>query len=326
MNSSVSRKTVASPFSGRNVGSLLSFSIVSGFALAWLILCVITPMLTTPLQLGNLYGNLPYSLDWPYIINLFFQLLITVLILFAVTHNGMELINSGARGVMKHEEGPKVRRWTWNERIQHIWLFTTMVVLAVTGFAQLYYAQWGMVVINAMGGLAMSMSIHLLAAFFLGVLIAYHFAYYTAKYLYRRARGLPSDTPMMLTLQDIKDGVHNIKYLLGLNSDEPRYPKYDYAEKFDYWGIYWGTLILVAPGVLLWAFGINAFDGLPFVFHTDEAMLAVLFLLVFHFYQAHWSPREFPMNKVFLTGTMSEEDMRTTHPLELERIKAEGEN
>jgi len=32
------------------------------------------------------------------------------------------------------------------------------------------------------------------------------------------------------------------------------------------------------------------------------------------------------MNKVFLTGTMSEEDMRTTHPLELERIKAEGEN
>jgi len=30
------------------------------------------------------------------------------------------------------------------------------------------------------------------------------------------------------------------------------------------------------------------------------------------------------MNKVFLTGTLSEEEMRDQHPLELERIRSEG--
>ena len=326
MNSPLPSKNVHSPLSGRNLGSLVVFSLASGIALSWLILLVMMPMLTTPFQLGDIYGNLPFSLDWPYLVNLFFQLLITVLILFAVCHNGLELVNKAASGEVNHEEGPKVRRWDLNQRIQHIVLFVTMVFLAVTGFAQLYFEGWGRIVIDAMGGLAISMDIHLLAAFILGVLVVYHFAFYGMQYLYQRARGLPAPLPINIGLKDVTDALQNMKHLVGLGADEPRYGKYNYAEKFDYWGIYWGTIILSAPGVIMWAYGINVLDGLPFIFHTDEAMLAVLFLLIFHFFQAHWNPRDFPMNKVFLTGTMSEEDMRTTHPRELERIKAEGEN
>ena len=100
--------------------------------------------------------------------------------------------------------------------------------------------------------------------------------------------------------------------------------KYNYMEKFDYWGIYWGMIILGLPGVLMWADGVNAFNGLAFVFHTKEALLAVLFLGIFHLYQAHFSPRRLPMNMTFLSGTMSEAEMQEDHPAELEKLKAQG--
>ena len=315
-----------SPFTGRNLDSIIVFSLISGLAVSWLLFDVVRPMLTTPFQLGNAYGNLPYSLDWPYLVNLFFQLLITGLILFAIFHNALDLVNKAASGAVKHEEGPKVKRFDLNQRIQHIWLFVTTAILAITGFAQLYYNAWGIIVINAMGGLAISIDIHLAAAFFLGALIVYHFAFYSAQYLAKRARGEPAPLPIMISIRDITDAINNLKHMLGRVKEAPKYAKYDYGQKFDYWGIYWGMIILATPGVILWMYGNDVLDGLPFIFHTDEAMLAVLFLLVFHFYQTHWNPREFPMNKVFVTGTLSEGEMRDQHPLELERLKAEGEN
>jgi len=35
-------------------------------------------------------------------------------------------------------------------------------------------------------------------------------------------------------------------------------------------------------------------------------------------YNVHFNPDTFPMNSVFYTGTMTEEQMRREHPLELE--------
>jgi formate dehydrogenase subunit gamma len=312
-----------SPFTSRIVGSIVVYSIVSGVCLAWLITLVITPMLATPFSFGS-WADFPYQLDYAYLVNLFFQVLITFLILLAVVHNGLDIVSKAARRVVRREAGPRIRRFTLNQRIQHIWLFTTTAVLAVTGFAQLYYAGWGMYVINAMGGLAIGMDVHLLAAFLLGVLIVYHFGFYGAQYLARKARRLPAPLPINLGIRDIRDFLQNLKFMLGFSKNEPRYGKYDYAQKFDYWGIYWGMIILGAPGVIMWIWGYNFLGGLPFIFHTDEAMLAVLFLAVFHFYQTHWNPREFPMSKVYVSGTLSEEEMRDQHPLELERIKTEG--
>jgi len=314
---------LAQPFTGRTTGSVLAYALVSGFGLSWLILLVVIPMLTTPFSLGS-FANFPFQLDWAYLVNLFFQLLISVLILFAISHNGVDLISKAARGAVRLNEGPKVERFDLNQRIQHVWLFTTMTILAITGFAQMNYESWGRLIILPMGGLQVSMDIHLLTAFFLGVLIVYHFAFYTAKYLVQRARGEHPYLPIIIGLGDAKDLVQNMKYILLGRGSEPRYGKYDYAQKFDYWGIYWGTTILVAPGVILWIFGGTAFGGLPFIFHTDEAMLAVLFLFVFHFYQTHFNPKAFPVNGVFLSGTMSEGEMREDHPLELERIRGGG--
>ena len=313
---------MAKPFTARSTGSIVAYALVSGFGLSWLILLVMVPMLTTPFSLGS-FANFPFGLDWAYIINLFFQLLITVLILFAVSHNGLDLITKAGHREVKVREGPKVTRFDLNQRIQHVWLFVTMTILAITGFAQMDYESWGRLVIVPMGGLAVSMDVHLFAAFFLGLIIVYHFTYYTAQYLVQRARGEHPGLPIMMGMAMIKEFFQNMKYMLG-RGEAPEFGKYDYAQKFDYWGIYWGTTILVAPGVILWIFGSTAFGGLPFIFHTDEAMLAVLFLFVFHFYQTHFNPKAFPVSGVFLSGTLTEGEMRDEHLLELERIKGGG--
>lgn len=310
-------------FTGRVVGSIVVYAVLSGLALSWLILQVMMPMLTTPFALGSL-ANFPYQLDYPYLVNLFFQGLITVLILLAISHNGLDLIAKVAKGVVRRKDGPKIKRFSLNQRVQHLWLIVATAVLALTGFAQANYESWGRLIIEPMGGLQVSMALHLLMATLLGALVVYHFAFYTAKYLAARARGERPDLPIMLGMKDIKDFLQNMNHMLLDRGEEPKYGKYDYAQKFDYWGIYWGMIILGVPGVILWAYGSTLWGGVPFIFHTDEAMLAVLFLLVFHFYQVDFNPREFPMGRVFLTGTLTEGEMQEEHPLELERIRSEG--
>jgi len=54
------------------------------------------------------------------------------------------------------------------------------------------------------------------------------------------------------------------------------------------------------------------------VVHGGEALLAILAVLVWHFYSVHL--RQF--NRAMFTGQMSEPEMEHEHPLELERIKA----
>jgi cytochrome b subunit of formate dehydrogenase len=300
-----------STFTRQSVGSIVVFSAISGLAISWLFPWIFV----TPFQISSL----------SYLVTLFFRILITYLVLFAVIHNSFDIITKGSRRIVRRVAGPKIKRFDLNQRIQHIWLIVSVAVLAITGFAQMYYEAWGRVVINALGGLAVSMDIHLLAAIFLGVLVAYHFGFYTFGYLAARARGEHPHIPMMLGKEDVTEALQNTKYMLLGRGEEPKYGKYDYTQKFDYWGIYWGMVILGVPGVLMWAYGSTFLLGLPFIFHTSEALLAVLFLLTFHFYQAHWNPRDFPMNKVFVTGTLSEEELRDQHPQELERLKAVGE-
>ena len=304
-----------SVFTRRVIESIILYSIVSGFCISFLVYGVIIPALSTPIDLGSLN----------YLVATGFQLLITVLIIFAVTHNSLDLIDKARRRVVRRVEGPMYPRFDLNQRIQHVWLFATTAILVITGFAQLYYEQWGRIFVNAIGGLQVSMSLHLLCGFLLGILVAYHFGFYTFSYLAARVRGQHPRLPMMLNMEDIKQALQNVKRLWLGRGEEPKYGKYDYAQKFDYWGIYWGMVILGLPGVIMWAYGTTYLGGLPFIFHTSEALLAALFLMAFHFYMAHWTPRDFPMNPVFLTGSLSEGEMRDQHPAELDLIKAEGE-
>ena len=55
--------------------------------------------------------------------------------------------------------------------------------------------------------------------------------------------------------------------------------------------------------------------------HVYEAVLATLAILVWHLYFVIFNPDVYPMNLAWLKGTLSEEEMRDEHPLELEEME-----
>jgi formate dehydrogenase subunit gamma len=296
-------------FGGRTIGSVAVYLVISALCLVWLVTLVVIPVLTTTVE---------YSLQ--YAVSLGFDLLITILIILAILHNGLDLMGKANKGVRKFKGGIRIKRLSLNQRVQHLWVLATFTVAALTGFAQMYYDSWGKLVIVPLGGLSVSSDLHLAAAFLMGVLMVYHFAFYCAQYLSNRALGLPARLDIMLGRKDIADFLQNMRHMLG-GKERPRFEKYSYAQKFDYWGVYWGMLILGIPGVMMWAYGPGFMGELPFIFHVKEALLAVLWLVVFHFYQSHFNPRDFPMNGSFLSGKISEQEMMEDHPLEFERIR-----
>jgi len=56
--------------------------------------------------------------------------------------------------------------------------------------------------------------------------------------------------------------------------------------------------------------------------HSDEALLATLAIVIWHFYNVHFNPSRFPGSTTWWTGRISKHEMIEEHPLEYERIMA----
>jgi len=54
--------------------------------------------------------------------------------------------------------------------------------------------------------------------------------------------------------------------------------------------------------------------------HSDEALLATLAIVIWHWYNAHFNPTVFPMNTTIFTGKISKERMLKEHSLEYEQL------
>jgi len=218
-------------------------------------------------------------------------------------------------------------RFSLGRRIEHAILFTTFIILAATGIPQkfhnLAWAQW---VVLLMGGIEQVRLLHRGAASILILEAIYHLIYGLYLLLVKRAHfdALP-------TLKDLRDLIQMIKYFLGLVEEKPQFDNFTYVEKFDYWAVLWGTLIMAGSGLILWfpASFTHLLDGIfiPMAkaVHSGEAFLAVLSIIVWHLYNVHLSPRALPFNTTMFTGKISRERLMEDHPLEYRRRVASDE-
>lgn len=208
-------------------------------------------------------------------------------------------------------------------RIEHIILLTSFSVLAITGLPQKYAASpFAQDVIMLMGGITQVRVIHRYAAFVLVLGSVYHlftsgFRWYVKG---ERMRILPE-------LKDARDVLDTLRYNLGLIAHHPKMPKFNFGEKLEYWAVVWGTAIMVITGFMLWN-PIAVTSLLPGQLipaaktaHGAEAILAVLSILIWHFYNVLIKTR----NWSIFTGDISHELMEEEHALELERLEAGGE-
>ena len=213
-------------------------------------------------------------------------------------------------------------------RLQHFVLLSSCIILILTGLPIKFHdTAWAAFMFDLMGGIQSSALIHRIGAVGLIAVGLVHLAYLVLTF-----GGRLDFLNLIPGPKDARDLVQMIRYFLGRTDERPRFGRFSYVEKFDYWAVYWGTVIMVGTGAMLW-FENLSLSILPKYMldiakeaHSDEALLATLAIIIWHFYNVHFSPRTFPMNKVWLTGRISEEDMIEEHPLEYERLIREQEN
>jgi len=164
--------------------------------------------------------------------------------------------------------------------------------------------------------------IHRTAAVIMVAVSLYHFSY-----LIFTSRGRKLAYDLFPRLQDAKDMLEVLKYNFGFSKEKPKFGRFSYIEKSEYWALVWGTIVMTITGIFLWFD--NTFIGVltklgwdvARTVHYYEAWLAFLAIVVWHFYFIIFNPDVYPMNLAWLKGTISEEEMEDEHPLELEEIK-----
>ncbi len=223
-----------------------------------------------------------------------------------------------------------VVRFSKHQRAQHFIMMASVMILVFTGMPQKFFdfpaSQW---MINFWGGLDSARTIHHVAGFAMIFSALYHGAYlvYTIAVLRR-----PVPTWILPSLKDFRDFFQNTAYYLGVGKEKPKFGRFSYFEKFDYWAVFWGVPVMGFTGLIL-MFPLIATRILPGVSvpvatiaHSDEALLCAGWIFVVHFYNAHLAPHIFPFNKSIFTGRVTEKRYQREHPLEYQQIVAEMES
>ena len=217
---------------------------------------------------------------------------------------------------------PRYARFRRSDRVQHLVMLVSFLVLTLTGLPQRYiYLNNHYLddLIDLLGGLEAVRVVHRWAATILMLVTAYHLLSVAQRVLVRRV-----SLSMLPRYKDVADAWHSVRYNLGLAKGRPRMDRFTWEEKLEYWSLIWGTIVMIVTGFMLWnpiattRFLAGQWIPAAQVVHGGEALLAILAVLVWHFYAVHL--RQF--NRSIFTGQMSEAEMEHEHPLELERIKA----
>ena len=219
------------------------------------------------------------------------------------------------------EEHAGFQRWNLNIRVQHFILLTTFTLLAITGVPLLFPEAFKGIFFFEGSSFLRGLT-HRVAAVTMMGLGLYHVLYALATE--EGNRNLRAILPR--PLDDLKEGWQLIRYTLGLSPDHPRAGRYDVFEKFEYFAVVWGTIVMVLSGLILW-FADSLFHLLPLwvidvakVVHRWEAVLAILSIALWHTYHVHFKPGVFPGLSVWWNGRVSRDYMIQHHPLEYEEI------
>lgn len=215
-------------------------------------------------------------------------------------------------------------RMTVGERLQHASMALAFTVLVVTGFMLRYPDSWWVLAIRKISPHAFELRslAHRIAAVVMVLASASHIAS-----IVFTARGRQFIRDIFPRRQDAYDVIGQVAWNLGLTKRKPRFGRFSYVEKSEYWALVWGTMVMVTTGTILWFE--NAFIGvltklgwdISRTIHFYEAVLAALAILVWHIYFVVFNPDVYPMSPAWITGYIGEAQMEEEHSLELEEIR-----
>jgi cytochrome b subunit of formate dehydrogenase len=270
-----------------------------------------------------------------YWVSLGYIVLIVLIIGGMVAHNILDFRRKSKRQLMvrrglieeAHGGHTLYLRMTLNERLQHATLVVSFVTLVITGFALKFPDAWWVAPLHRSfpGIFDLRSLVHRVAGVVMLVASVYHI-YYLA--FVPRGRQLVKD--LFPTPQDLRDVFAVLRYNLGWSTAKPKFGRFSYIEKSEYWALVWGNIVMGATGMILWFDNtfMNLLTKLGWdiarTVHYYEAWLATLAILVWHIYFVVFNPDIYPINLAFWKGTLTEREMLDEHPLELEQLRAQA--
>jgi formate dehydrogenase gamma subunit len=209
-------------------------------------------------------------------------------------------------------------RFSVSQRWEHAVLLLCIAILLATGLPQKYNtSSWSQAIISSPERLNTIQQIHHITALVLSALVLYHLG--SAIYLIARRR-LSGD--LLPTFQDVKDAWNMILYLIYVKKQKPPFGKYNFEQKVTYWFLFFSIGIMIVSGYFMW-FPEAITRVLPggvipgaIMAHSTEAIVTAIFIILWHFYHVHIER----LNLSIFSGWLNEEDMRTYHALEYERL------
>ncbi len=163
-------------------------------------------------------------------------------------------------------------------------------------------------------------------------------------------RGRQNFREMIPGFRDIRDAFEQFWHNLGLTrllfrlgilkkffsthpywlfKNPPRYGRFNFIEKFEYWAVVWGSIVMIVSGFFMWDVELSLsifplwIHNIFVIVHGYEAMLAFLAVIIWHMYNVHFNPEVFPMSKIWLNGKITGKELRLLHPLEYQEILEE---
>jgi cytochrome b subunit of formate dehydrogenase len=130
---------------------------------------------------------------------------------------------------------------------------------------------------------------------------------------------------MLPRFKDAKDLIYNFLFFINIKKAPPEFDRFSYMHKMEYGALIVGTTLMSLTGLLLWTewrWSKFVLDVAAIV-HGMEAILACLAIMVWHMYEIHLKPHKSPLDKVWITGLIDEEEMQKEHPLHYKKIMAD---
>jgi cytochrome b subunit of formate dehydrogenase len=228
---------------------------------------------------------------------------------------------------------PEFLRFSRLDRTLHILMIVSFMSLALTGMTLKFsYTRWAAIVSHGLGGYQSAGYIHRMAALLMvGIFVAHLVDLWGRK---KRVWGswramLFGPNTMLPTRQDLSDFYGTMRWFLGLGP-RPRYGRWTYWEKFDYFAVFWGIAVIGSTGFALWFSELVTrvvpgwMINVATIIHSDEALLATGFIFTVHFFNTHLRPEKFPMDIVIFTGRMPLEEFKRDKPAEYQALLESG--
>ncbi len=206
-------------------------------------------------------------------------------------------------------------RFTLHARLQHGLLAVSLGTLLLTGFPIKFASRpWALTMVRLFGSFEGLLTVHLAAATVLAFTAVYYLATVSVALARRRL-----DFSIVPRLSDLRDFGRHLGYLLGFRAEAPRFGKFTWWEKFEFWAVVWGTVVMGLSGLVLafpevagrwvprWVVGVLR------VAHSNEALLAFLAVLIGHTFAVHFSPHVFPGSTVWLNGRVTLAQLHEDH-------------